>query len=242
MVGVDGRLLFAKYALMPNRLGYCGGPLADELFDYVIEGRSDDGTDRLITQFEAAYPYLKFIASSTGIGDPVDPRVVEAYWIGGSLLDQVDDVEFHTYLSETVARKIPKRLQKYVIPKAEMGSRVNHAFHVFDVSVRNGAFDHDLTSMDLCRISWGTVVSVNAGEATVLRQPLEYFDGSLKLGSPVSRNVRYVAGGKSYLGELIPGDTVSMHWDWVCDRVSADQVNRLQAETIHHLVLANTTL
>ena len=227
---------------MPNRLGYCGGPLADELFDYVIEGRSDPGTDRLITQFEAAYPYLKFIASSTGISDPTDPRVVEAYWIGGSLLDRVDDTEFHTFLSETVARKIPKRLQKYVIPKAEMGSRVNHAFHVFDVSIRNGAFDQDLTSMDLCRISWGTVVGVDGSDATVVRRPLEYVDGAIRLGSIVQRTVRHTAGGKSYLGPLIPGDTVSMHWDWVCDRINNDQVNRLEAETIHHLALANTTL
>ena len=227
---------------MPNRLGYCGGPLADELFDYVLEDYADAGTDRLITQFEAAYPYLSFIASSTGIANPMDPRVVEAYWIGNGLLDRVSDRGFHEYMVDTVARKIPKRLQSLVIPKVAKGSRVNHAFHVLDVSPRAGAFDHDLRSMDLCRISWGTVATVKTGEAVVLRRPLEYFEGSMRLGEEIRHTARYEAGGKSYLTDLVPGDTVTMHWDWVCDRVNGDQVRRLESETVRHIALANETL
>ncbi len=78
----DGRLMFAHYALMPNRLGYCGGSDNQTLFDYCVAHESDRGMDALIHQFQAAYPYLKFIAQANGIENPLDAKVVEAYWLG----------------------------------------------------------------------------------------------------------------------------------------------------------------
>ena len=44
----DGRLLFAHYALMPNRLGYCGGSEHNLLFEYCIANEADKGTEQLI--------------------------------------------------------------------------------------------------------------------------------------------------------------------------------------------------
>jgi hypothetical protein len=39
--------------------------------------------------FSGAWPYLELISSATG-RDPLDPQVVEAYWLGNSLLDHFD--------------------------------------------------------------------------------------------------------------------------------------------------------
>ena len=36
--------------------------------------------------FAAAWPYLELIAGAHGIDDPLDERVVEAYWVGNELL------------------------------------------------------------------------------------------------------------------------------------------------------------
>ena len=45
---------------------------------------------RRARQFDGAWAYLESIARAAGIADPLDERVVEAYWIGNDLLDRVD--------------------------------------------------------------------------------------------------------------------------------------------------------
>ena len=55
----DGAQLMLGFALMPNRLGYCGGPDQRELRDYYVDGRSDPGLTRLLHRFEGAMPYLR---------------------------------------------------------------------------------------------------------------------------------------------------------------------------------------
>ena len=48
----DGRLTFARYAFMPNALGYCGGPEDRELLEYAVEDTADD--DAVATSDEPA--------------------------------------------------------------------------------------------------------------------------------------------------------------------------------------------
>ncbi|GAI47424.1 unnamed protein product [marine sediment metagenome] len=92
---VGGTIRFATYAFMPNRLGYCGGDDNKTLFDYCVAKHTDPGLVIILQKFEAAYPYLKLIASSNHISDAFDARVVEAYWLGNELLDQVDLIQFY---------------------------------------------------------------------------------------------------------------------------------------------------
>ena len=39
-------------------------------------------------EFAGAWPYLELIAHGTGLDDPLDRRVVEAYWVGSPRLDR----------------------------------------------------------------------------------------------------------------------------------------------------------
>ena len=48
------------------------------------------GLELLARQFAGAWPYLEFIAGVSGIKDPLDRRVVEAYWLGNDLLERID--------------------------------------------------------------------------------------------------------------------------------------------------------
>ena len=81
---------FVRYAYPPNRLGYCGPEDVEALVAYGVSGVSDPGLRQLVTAFEGAFPYLELIAAAAGIRDPLDRRVVEAYWIGNRLLMGVD--------------------------------------------------------------------------------------------------------------------------------------------------------
>ena len=44
-----------------------------------------------------------------------------------------------------------------------------------------------------------------------------------------------------FLG-LRPGETVALHWDWVCDRIDRRQLTNLRRYTRHHLEMANRGL
>ncbi len=238
----DGRLTFARYAFMPNSLGYCGGPKDRELLEYTVEDVADDGMNRLVRQFEAAYPNLLFIAESSGIGNPFDARVVEAYWVGSDLLDRLPPQDFHSFLTEKIARRVPKRLHKYIAAKAPAGARPHHSFFVFDVGTRTGMLETNLETLDKCRISWGIVENITGDMVSVRYEPVVLDNGKLALGTPTLREARRSAEGLSYLPDLKIGDAVSLHWGWVCDRLTPEQVTRLSAETNHHIDIANETL
>ena len=237
----DGKLLFAKYAFRPNQLGYCGGPDSDGLLEYVIEGESDAGLDALIRKFEAAYPYLRFIANSNSIEDATDPRVVQAYWLGNELLDRVDMKAYYDFVQDRFAPRIPKRLQKYVLGKVPEGALPHHSFHVLDVSMRTGALAEHIDSLDRCRISWGKVVDLSVDTADIEYSPLVIIEGRLALGEPVRRTVSVSASGRGYHSGLKVGDLVTVHWDWICDVVQPQQAHRLEALTRFHIKLANQT-
>ena len=39
--------------------------------------------------------------------------------------------------------------------------------------------------------------------------------------------------------QLHPGQWVSLHWEWVCDRLTERQVATLRHYTLHHLAVVN---
>ena len=85
-----GPLMFVRYAYPPNALGYCGPADFAAFREYAVAGVVDRGLVQLAQAFAGAWPYLELIAAGCGIGDPLDRRVVEAYWLGGELLDTID--------------------------------------------------------------------------------------------------------------------------------------------------------
>lgn len=237
----DGRLLFARYAFMPNRLGYCGGNENKALLDYCVDGAADRGLELLERQFQAAFPYLEFIAHCNGLANAFDPGVVEAYWLGNGLLGRVEMRDFHQYLADRVGPKLSKKSAELVLGKAPVGARPHHSFHVLDVSVRTGALRESIDDLDHCRISWGEVVRAEGDELVVSRPPLELAGNGWALGGPREGTVRYRVDGRGYLTEPEPGTLVSMHWDWACDVITPQQARRLERETRYHIALANQT-
>jgi hydrogenase maturation factor len=96
--------------------------------------------------------------------------------------------------------------------------------------------------MDKCRISWGKVVKEEKDKIRVKTQELVYEDGRLRLNDEVEKEVSWRLGDKSFVKGLKKGDWVTVHWDWVCEKVSQKQVRNLEKYTKWHLRLANTTI
>lgn len=237
-----GPLRFIQYAFMPNRLEYCGGPENATLFGYAIEGVVDPGLPPLLRAFTGALPYLQLIARASGIADPFDLRVVEAYWIGNELLEHVEARQLYDSLRERFRKQLSPRVLDLVAGKAPAGARPHHSFHVFDVHSRTGELAHSLTTMDHCRISWGRVIAVQGAHLTVERAPLVLCKGQLDLGVPQREVILRQIDGRGFVDEAQVGDWVSIHWGWACQVLSEAQRRTLERYTRQHLRLVNQTL
>jgi hypothetical protein len=175
----DGMLLFIQYAFMPNRLDYCGTDDHGALYDYWAVQETDPGLTHLLQTFTGALPYLKLIAHSNNLADPFDRRVVEAYWVGNGLLDNVNMRQFFNSLVERFGKQLQGKARNYITQKIPLGARPHHSFHVFDVHSRVGQLTHSLEVMENCRISWGQITAVEPAHYVIEAQPLILQEGKL---------------------------------------------------------------
>jgi Family of unknown function (DUF6390) len=237
-----GTLRFIRYGFMPNRLRYCGGDDNRTLFEYGVEGVSDGGLPPLLRKFTGAVPYLKLIAQANGIADPFDARVVEAYWIGNRLLDGVEVGRLYDSLRDRFGKQLQGRARERVLGKAPAGARPHHSFHVLDVHSRVGELEYSLATLDNCRVSWGRVARVEAGELLVERVPLLLHEGKLALGAPVLERLARQVDGRGFADAARVGDWVSLHWGWACEVLTEAQRANLERYTRHNLAIANQTI
>ncbi len=236
---VSGPVLFARYAFPPNQHGYCGPDDADGFFASGLA--ADESRLRgLVQGFDGALPFLQLIADGTPRSDPLHREVVEAYWLGGAALDQVNPADAVALAAGPLFRSMVEALGAGAVP--------HHSFVVFCVypwvAMLGDArrTPQALNVLDGCRIRWGRVLDVSGDQLTAESRPLAWDGVRLGLGPPVVETVRHAIDGRGLASKLAPGDWVTMHWDWVCDRVSDQQRRRLQTYSARSLALANKLL
>lgn len=242
-----GPVRFARYAFGPNRLGYCGPDEAGELFTQATTGREDERLRSLERQFEGAYPYLELIARANGIADPLDARVVEAYWLGSPLASNVRPAALGPSLEARFRPRLRADAWHWLATTPDAGAAPVHAFHVLDVFprvglIRTGEADRVLEVMDACRIRWGRVLAADGDWLVVSVVPLELVEGRLRLGDPRPERVRAWVDGTGFLEDVEPGDVVSIHWDWACERLDRRRLAALRRWTERELEIANRTI
>lgn len=240
---VPGPVAFARFAYPPNALGYCGPADPAALLQATAEGTDLGTVSALAARFDGAWPYLQLIAAHNAIADPLDARVVDAYWIGSTLLDRVPASALVAHLDTRFERRAGRQFAP-VAEAALLGGAPHHSFHVFAVypwlgMIRAGMDGAPLTVLDQCRVRWGRVLSVDGDTVTVRDRGLA-LDGHLLVeGPPRVARVRRGVEGVGFAQELAPGDTVALHWDWVCQRLSPDALRRLRAWTRRMLHAVN---
>jgi Family of unknown function (DUF6390) len=237
-----GALLFARYAYPPNALGLCGADAPRTLLEYGDAGESDMGLAELARTFEGAWPYLTLIAESNRIEDPLDPRVVEAYWVGNELLSRVPPAMLARHVRDRFRGRLGSAGEG--IPSiVAAGAVPHHCFHVFALYpwlglLRSGIVDESLHVLDQCRTTSALVLAVEGESADVLAEPLLWEDGRLRLGEPQLRRVRWRDGGRCFVRPQ-RGALVSLHWDFVCDVLTVEKAGRLAAVTRRVLAAVN---
>jgi hypothetical protein len=241
----SGPTLFARYAYPPNERGSCGPPQHRTLFEYSVAGEVDPGLEQLARQFAGAWPYLEFIAGVSGIPDPLDHRVVEAYWLGNPLLDRIDMTTFGNALMDRFRRQMGHSWSHLaeVIPAGVVPTHSFHVFHVYPwVGLLGNGRGEPLEVLQKCRIRWGQVVRVEVDSVVVRSRPLVYDSGRLAFGEPELETVTSGLDGAGPAAGLQSGEWVGMHWGWVCDRLSPRQLESLRRLTVRHLRIANDRL
>ena len=238
-----GPLLFARYAYPPNALGLCGADETRTLLEYGNARASDAGLSELARTFDGAWPYLTLIAHANHIADPLDPRVVEAYWVGNGLLDRVGGATLARHVEDRFKGRVGRSWTR-IVDAVAAGAVPHHSFHVFAVYpwlglLRTGVVDEPLHVLDQCRTTPALVCSVEGGEATVLARPLLWSGRDLELGEWSPRRVRWSDDGLSLLGAPSPGEWVALHWDFACDRLTPAGAATLQRTTRRALAAAN---
>lgn len=243
-----GPLMFVRYAFPPNQRGSCGPADSATFFQYGVTGTVDPGLTELARQFAGAWPYLELIAGATGVRDPLDRSVVEAYWVGNALLDRVGTQAMGGSMEERFRRRTGPDFTK-LAESVEAGGVPHHSYHVFCIYPWTGllgdgskAAEYALTVLDRCRIRWGEVKAVHGDQVVVDSRPLTWDGHQLELGPVASETVVCAIDGDRLVSELAPGECVALHWDWVCDRLTGAQLAALRRYTAYHLGIANDRL
>jgi hypothetical protein len=240
----SGPVLFARYAYPPNSLGYCGPGDPSALLGAAAEGTDLANLGQLAARFEGAWPYLQLIAACNGLDDPLDRRVVQAYWVGNELVAQVPPSALARSLGDRFEQRSGRQFTA-LVSAVPAGGIPQHSFHVFAVYpwlglLRAGMEGPPMEVLEKCRIRWGQVEEV-AGDLVAVTSQALAFDGSrLILGPSRVEQVRRSLDGVGFTEDLRPGDVVSLHWDWVCDRLSPIELGWLRFCTVQNLAAVNS--
>jgi hypothetical protein len=223
----------ALYALYPNELGLCGpgGRGKGKLYQYLTtKSRVSDSQVRiLLEQFTAAAAYLKLIAAANQIDDWLNPRVVDAYWIGNDLLKRVRPEDLKVMILDFVGRgKMARAVAEEVIARTHYRHRPHHSFHVIAIGGVSGQVKRGSIGQELCRIGWGRVASIGQGaELTVVSKSLRQKGGKFFPELEEERE-RLVRRDTQLFPHLSVGDLVALHWGRVVEKITDDAARRLE--------------
>jgi hypothetical protein len=131
-----------------------------------------------------------------------------------------------------------------VVDAVVAGAVPHHSFHVLAVYpwlglLRTGLVDEPLHVLDRCRVTPAVVRNVDGDELEVVLRPLVWDGRVLGLGPPETRRVRWRDDGLALVTSPRPGDRVSLHWDFACDRLRASEAAVLERVTRRALAAVN---
>lgn len=230
----QGIELQAKYSFPPNLLGYCGPRSFCSIYDLYKKGEIDIwDLKKELEKFFIPMSYLTLIANSNK-KESFDYEVVEAFWIGNSLLKNISH--------ESIKELIEKDLVNYGLKKNRAiklannlpkGLLPNHLFHVLYIQFITEKVKKHLGNFDRCRIGWGKIRRTGDKYLTLEYNGLRKRKGEYYIGKG-SKKVR-----KSFVKNPAIRDFVSTHWNNAIQKLTNRQVKNLEYYTNWNLNILN---
>ncbi len=238
---MDGIALASRFSIATNRLSYCGPAQAEPaLYRAIVSGHGDPEVRHALEGFEALWPYLEAIGTKHGL-DPLDARVVEAYWIGNELLDGFGPDDFRALLQALQRRGLPRSVAERLKQNLPTDPIPHHMFHVAFVGVGavTGHVPTTLANVEACRPAWALVLERTPELLRVRRPSLQVEKGCLVWGADTLEEVGYDA---RVIPDAEPGRSIVVHWDWPSLVLSPGQLTSLREVTRRSLAAANEAL
>lgn len=222
-----------KYAFVPNELGYCGAKNFSALFENFINNEDNASIAEVkdaLTSFRAMYAYLQLIARYNSL-EPFDKSVLEAYWLGNKLLENVPKEAVQSLIMKEFA-VIPEEVRRRKAEYIKKPAYVQHSFHVLYVNFLNPRLKPVLENLDRCVIKWGKVLDINNGKLKVKSICLMNENGELKLKEKTFNiENRFVESPRKDM-------LVSIHWNNAIESISKEQQKNLKKYLLENISLA----
>ncbi len=224
---IDALKRACTYSFSPNKLGYCGPEGSWQAFGQFLSAPTEQNAvaaKEALRKFYALYPYLELIATANDL-QPFDAEVIEAYWIGNGLLQNVQYSELQkTILSfqrfglpRSIAEKKAAELPDELLP--------HHSTHVLYVNFINPKVQPVVENLGNCLIQWAEVKGETKKAIKVKGIELFSENGELKL-----REKEKIVQNPFNL-QLKEKDLVTVHWGSVVEKISFDELKRLKKFT-----------
>ena len=229
--------LASLFSYSPNHKGYCGRSSAGHVFFRCIRDGICDDVSQELTHFIVLYPYLKTISTAFRLS-AFDYKVIEAYWMGNELLENVPMSAYKTLLNEFKKQGVPSWLTDSLQKKQPKKFIPNHLFQVLHVGVgqASGSVPFDLQSINSCMIRWGEVRANLNGRIEIILTKLTKIKDRYKLTS-VKEQMSTEAC--PFFSPKV-GDTVAIHWGHVVKRLTKQEAKNLMYWTKQTLTSMST--
>jgi len=211
---MSGARLAILYGYVPCQLGLCGpgDKKKRNIINRYLKGeeRLESKIRSVLKEFKGAYPYYQLIARSNNVSDPLDYKVVEAYWIGNKLLKKVTVADYKRMI---IRNFLPfGKITREKISKFPSRAIASHSFHVLFLGSVTGRAKLEGNLLDVCRVGWGRITEIiNKKEKRLIvnYQPLIVGRKTI-LSKAIKKEIKW---NKLILPEVVKGDWVSIHWN-----------------------------
>ena len=227
------------FSFITNRLGYCGIENSHREFSEFLKEPTEANAEKvktLLESFIGLHSYLAFIAEQNDM-QPFDREVIEAYWIGNELLEDIEGESFKEFVNKTLVEKglLPERVARKKTENLPKKIYPHHSFHVLYMNFFTKKVESIPENLDKCLIKWGKVIEVNGNEA-VVRSFNVVFDGKFftHRAELKTENILFP--------DIKKNDNVAVHWNFISKKLDEDEVANLKKYTFENIDLANSRL
>ena len=232
---IDALKKASLYSIPPNKLGYCGPTESWKVLNSFISNQDEQSAEevkRLLTGFNALHPYLELIANANGL-EPFDAEVIDAYWTGNQLLENVSYEETQKTILSFQHFGLPKSIAEKKASELPDGMLPHHSMHVLYMNFISQKVEPIVKNLSSCIVQWAKVLDETSKGIRIKGIELFAESGELKIGEK-EKTIE-----NPFDLQLQPKDLVTVHWGNAIECISKDQLRILKKYTEQTLSAIN---
>lgn len=230
---MGGLQLACRFSYTPNKLGHCGSQeVNSELLEYITDPIEEKG-ERIkeILQEFYYWPYLKLIAKKNK-KNWFDDDVIEAYWLGNSLLDKIERVDLEKLVRGFGENGLlPEKQAEEKANSISDNASAHHSFHVLHLNLFDQSLAQNIAPLDKWLVKWGEV-------RRPIKEGTQLLVESIRLAEE-NNEFKLVEEEQKIDSGFVFGvnrkEHVATHWKKAIVKISEEQLENLKKYTVANL-------